>query len=471
MRAIYKATSLRVKVFLLTLTTQVLTSGMLLPAIAQVTSDGTTNTTVNPNGNNFTILNGIEKGNNLFHSFSNFSVPTGGSATFNLINTPNITTIFSRVTGVNVSNIDGLISTINSSNPVSLFLMNPNGIIFGPNAKLDIGGSFVGTTANTIKFADGSEFSATNPTAATSLLTMSVPVGLQMGSNPGLAHPTVGIIVQGTGNLLKTQSTLLAPYFPIGASPGLQVAPHNTLALVGGNIVIDGGVLTAPEGRVELASGSNGGSVAILEKQPTITLGNIVGVGEASLKENRGNIQLSNKALVDVNRIDTGSIQVQGRQVDLTKGALLWAQNRGTKTGGDITVNGSDRILADGTAPDLVSVTANGPVFSSVSGIVNETVGTGNGGKISLYAPSVSVQNGASIMILALNHQLLRAVTSGISQTLLPALTMTMCLFLKIRLNLRTSNAGNQITSISESQIMVREKLVTWLLMPELRPM
>jgi filamentous hemagglutinin family protein len=404
MGAIRKATSWNLRPFLGAIKTGLFTSGMLLPgiilssgyAIAQVTSDGTTNTTVTPNGNNFKILNGIEKGNNLFHSFSNFSVSTGASASFDLVNKANITTIFSRVTGGNISNIDGLIRTINSSNPVSLFLMNPNGIIFGQNAKLGIGGSFVGTTANSIKFADGTEFSVANPTA-TSLLTISVPVGLQMGNNPG------AIAVQGTGNLLKTQSTLLAPYFPIGVSPGLQVAPRNTLALVGGNITIDGGVLTAPEGRVELASLGNAGSIAILQNQPTVTLGNVVG--------DRANIQLSNKALVDVNRIDSGSIQIQGRQVDLSKGALLWVQNRGAKTGGNITVNATDRIFADGTAPDLVSVTANGPVFSSVSGIVNETVGTGNGGKISLYAPSVTVQNGASMMS--------RAFTSGMGGDIL----------------------------------------------------
>ncbi len=78
-------------------------STLILPAMAQVTSDQTTNTVVNSINHNFTILNGREKGNNLFHSFSNFSVPTGGSASFDLINTPNITTIFSRVTGGNVS--------------------------------------------------------------------------------------------------------------------------------------------------------------------------------------------------------------------------------------------------------------------------------------------------------------------------------------------------------------------------------
>ncbi|MHC5833647.1 MAG: two-partner secretion domain-containing protein, partial [Nostoc sp.] len=79
--------------FLSTLTIGFLSSALVLPAIllwsrcaiAQVTSDGTTNTIVNPNGNNFTILNGIEKGNNLFHSFNNFSVPTGAWARFDLI--------------------------------------------------------------------------------------------------------------------------------------------------------------------------------------------------------------------------------------------------------------------------------------------------------------------------------------------------------------------------------------------------
>ena len=193
MRAIAKTTNWRLNIFLFAVTTGFVTSGIILPVIAQVTSDGTTNTTVNSIGNNFNIINGIEKSNNLFHSFSSFSIPTGGSATFNLVNTPSTNTIFSRVTGGNISNIDGLIRTINSSNPVSLFLINPNGIMFGQNAKLDIAGSFVGTTANSIKFADGSEFSATDTTLAP-VLTITAPVGLQMGSHSGM------IQVQGVGH-------------------------------------------------------------------------------------------------------------------------------------------------------------------------------------------------------------------------------------------------------------------------------
>jgi large exoprotein involved in heme utilization and adhesion len=75
--------------FLLALTSSLLTSSMFIPAIAQVTSDGTTNTTVNQSGNNFKVLDGIQKGSNLFHSFKEFSIPTGSKATFN--NSTNIT--------------------------------------------------------------------------------------------------------------------------------------------------------------------------------------------------------------------------------------------------------------------------------------------------------------------------------------------------------------------------------------------
>ena len=161
-------------------------------AIAQVRPDntlGTESSQVTSTGSGaFQINGGATRGTNLFHSFSQFSVPNNVVAAFN--NALSIQNIISRVTGGSVSNIEGLIRANGAAN---LFLINPNGIIFGPNARLNIGGSFVGSTANNLKFADGTNFSATAH-STTPLLTISVPIGLQFGANPGR------IMVQGRAN-------------------------------------------------------------------------------------------------------------------------------------------------------------------------------------------------------------------------------------------------------------------------------
>ncbi|MGK7897428.1 MAG: filamentous hemagglutinin N-terminal domain-containing protein, partial [Xenococcus sp. (in: cyanobacteria)] len=163
---------------LLSLSYSTLSQGLFLcSAIAQVTPDGTTNTTVNVNSNNFTIEQGDRSGGNLFHSFGDFSIPTDGSASFN--NAADIVNIFSRVTGGNISNIDGLLRANGGAN---LFLLNPAGIIFGEGARLDIGGSFFGSTADSIVFPDG-EFSASD-LANPPLLTINAPIGLNLRDNP-----------------------------------------------------------------------------------------------------------------------------------------------------------------------------------------------------------------------------------------------------------------------------------------------
>ncbi|MCC5634649.1 S-layer family protein [Nostoc sp. CHAB 5844] len=368
---------MRVVPFVFLLTTGLLTPGILLPTNAQVTSDGTTNTIVNHSGNNFTIINGIEKGNNLFHSFSNFSIPTGGSATFDLTNTPNITTIFSRVSGGNVSSIDGLIRTLNSSNPVSLFLINPAGIVFGQNAKLDIGGSFVGTTANSIKFSDGTEFSAVN-SATPPILTMSIPIGLQMGSTPG------AIAVQGTGHNLK----LISSRTSITRTPSptqLRVQPGKTLALVGGSLNLQGATLTAEQGRIELGSLSDAGLVSLVPTTQGYTLGYSNG-------QSFENIQLEKKSLLDVSGVNTGSVQVQGKHIQFTDRSLILAQNLGNLPGGNLRLQASTGIDVTGT----------------LTGIRSETLGIGTSGNIRVITPRFSLQQGA-----ALNNITFSTATSG----------------------------------------------------------
>ncbi|MEA5580043.1 S-layer family protein [Nodularia harveyana UHCC-0300] len=353
----------------------ILAGGMIFPANAQVKSDGTTNTIVNPSGNNFNILNGIEQGNNLFHSFSNFSLPTGNSATFDLINTPNITTIFSRVTGGNISNIDGLIQTLNTSNPVSLFLMNPNGIVFGENASLNIGGSFVGTTANSIKFADGTEFSAVNPVEPP-LLTMSAPVGLQMGTNAG------AINVQGAGHNAQLSSSSRISGLNLD-SLGLQVQPGKTLALVGGNVALEGGLLTAPGGRIELSSITSS-SVALnsIPQGFDLTYPNALSFGD---------IQITQEALAstsDFTGKSGGDIQIQGKQVNIRDGSLILVQNLSNETAGDIAINATESL-------DIIGKSAD---FNSSSSLINETISSGAAGNIIVTTPKLNIDQGGYIL-------------------------------------------------------------------------
>ncbi|WP_432812698.1 filamentous hemagglutinin N-terminal domain-containing protein [Pantanalinema sp. GBBB05] len=344
------------------------TVGMTLPAHAQVVSDGTLNTTVTQSGNNFTITNGTTQGNNLFHSFSQFSVPTGGSTFFN--NATTIQNIFARVTGGSVSNIDGLIRANGTAN---LFLLNPSGILFGPNAVLNIGGSFIGTTANSIKFADGVEFSATN-SSGPPLLTISVPIGLQMGSSPG------AITVQNTGHRLAF------PINPFASSPdrsnnpvGLSVTTGNTLALVGGEITLDGGVLNAFSGHIELGSAKNG-IVHLNTASPSWSFdyGNL---------QPFGNIQLLHQSLADASGSPAGSIHFQGRNVSLNDASAALLVNQGSGNAGDIRVNASESLELRGTGT---------PGFPQ-SLLRADNLGDGTGGNIKVSAANVLLQDGGSL--------------------------------------------------------------------------
>ncbi len=104
------------------------------------------------------IDGGAIRGSNLFHSFLEFNIGEGNSAYF--ANPTGIANIFSRVTGSNPSQLMGTLGVLGDAN---LFFLNPHGILFGPNARLDLRGSFFGSTANSLIFPNGNEFSATNP--------------------------------------------------------------------------------------------------------------------------------------------------------------------------------------------------------------------------------------------------------------------------------------------------------------------
>lgn len=321
------------------------------PVSAQIVPDTTlpTNSSVNTINNIINITEGTQRGSNLFHSFREFSVPNGRQAFFN--NAGDITNIISRVTGTLPSNIDGLIGAMGKAN---LFLINPNGIVFGRNASLQIGGSFVASTANSLRFADGTEFSATNPQAAP-LLTVSVPLGLQFGSNPGR------IVTQAPDSF--------------GYAADLQVPPGKTLALVGGDVSIEGGSLTA-DGRIELGSVGTG-SVTLTESPQGYYVLGYSGV------QNFQDIDISGEALVNTISEGDGGIQVQGRNINLKEGAVIstFTPLSSAGKGGNLTVNAAQSVNLSGGDTSLLT----------------ETQGTGSAGNLTITTRKLTVTDGASI--------------------------------------------------------------------------
>jgi filamentous hemagglutinin family protein len=183
------------------------------PAIAQLVPDntlGAESSRVSPGQireiPNERIEGGAIRGSSLFHSFQEFNVGEGRGVYF--ANPAGIETILSRVTGTNRSDIFGRLGVLGNAD---LFLLNPNGIVFGPNATLDIRGSFVATTADRFTFPGGETFSASDPQAAP-LLSVNVTPGLQYGrlsraSGEALA-PEAGTIVN-QGNLSVGQNLTL----------------------------------------------------------------------------------------------------------------------------------------------------------------------------------------------------------------------------------------------------------------------
>ena len=357
-------------VFLPGFVTGILTLGIMLPASCEVISDGTTNTTVNSTGNNFNILNGIQKGNNLFHSFKEFSIPTGGSANFK--NSTNVVNIINRVTGGNISDIDGLIKTSGNAN---LFLINPAGIVFGENASLNIGGSFFVSTAESILFEDGFEFSAVNPQSKP-LLTVSVPLGLQMGSNSG------NIQINGNGHQLI--GGLFDPRIRNNTQSTLQVNSGNSIALVAQNITFNGGVLTAENGGIELGAVKTG-TVNINSTSSNLQLNydNI---------ENFGDVQLINRSLLDASGLTSNGIQLQGQNITLKDGSSILIQNTGNETPSDIQVSAKGILELSGDvriATDIGNITG-----VTSSSFITETLGTGRGADINISVGNLYLNDG-----------------------------------------------------------------------------
>ena len=317
------------------------------PAIAQIIPDNSlgveSSRTVPDTINNLPsdrITGGAIRGVNLFHSLGEFSIPQGRGAYFE--NPSGIANIFTRVTGGNPSNILGNLGVLGNSN---LFLINPKGIVFGPNAQLDVRGSFVGSSASGVVFNNGFEFSSANPQTVP-LLAINIPVGLRFRETPGaiVNASSVTQVVEGTP-------------LPVG----LAVPPGQTLALVGGDLIFNNGFATAFSGNIQLGSVASPGLVSFNTTPIGLDL-------DYTNVARFGNIELSGLSTVIASGPGGGAIAVRGGNVTLRDGAAFISDTIGDINGRDITVDTAQLRIFD-------------QAFISTG-----TSGTGEGGNVTVAA-------------------------------------------------------------------------------------
>ncbi|MEH2281766.1 MAG: filamentous hemagglutinin N-terminal domain-containing protein [Nostoc sp.] len=336
--------------------------------------DGTTPTTLDTCTVTCNIGGGLQRGSNLFHSFSQFNVDAGATVLFV---DPGVRNILTRVTGNKPSNIFGTLGV--SGGNANLFLINPNGIFFGEKAKLQVGGSFVGTTANAIQFGNQGFFRAS--ASEVPLLTVN-PSALFYQSANG-AIPNNSIAPAG----VDISSNVF----------GLTVPDGQSLLLVGGKVNLNGGILNAFGGRVELGGLAEPGVIGLDVDNNNFRL---------SFPENTAlaDVFLTNGAKVDVTANGGGSITVNAGNIDISgdKTRLFSGINPGKIGGqsGDITLNATRAVKVNNSRilnrvrPEAQGNSGNinikaGSLFLSNGGQVQAiTYGEGNAGNININVPN-----------------------------------------------------------------------------------
>jgi filamentous hemagglutinin family protein len=290
------------------------------------------------------IDGGTRRGANLFHSFSLFNVGEGQRVYFT--NPDGVERVLTRVTGDRPSRILG---TLGVAGNADLFLLNPNGIVFGSNAQLDIRGSFIASTADGIRFSNVT-FSATDPQTPP-LLTVGIPLGLQYGRDPGQ------IRVQGTR---------------------LELAEGETLALVGGAVNLRAAKLRVPDGRIELGSLSEPGTVSLIRSDQGLRL-------HFPADVSRDRLSIRNSA-INVRSAGSGSIVLTAQDISISDESFL-------------TAGIAEGMSAENSQPGTIELLATGNIDIARSNIFSEVQqgGIGDAGDILIVGRSLRVSGGTQL--------------------------------------------------------------------------
>ncbi|MDM8558599.1 filamentous hemagglutinin N-terminal domain-containing protein [Candidatus Parabeggiatoa sp. HSG14] len=374
---------------------------------AEITTDGSLGSRANLPGPNYLIGAdlGQQHGGNLFHSFQDFNLNSAESATFSGPNS--VQNILSRVTGGNPSNIDGLIhSTIPNA---AFYFLNPNGIMFGPNARLDVQGSFHASTADYLHLGEGGRFDARNPND--SILTIAPIESFGFLNNP---HGTIQINGRGILNESETPRALL------------QVPEGKSLSLIGGEIHLSQGVDELPleiltEGspeEIQAAEYRNQHFSQLYASGGTLNLASIQQAGEIVLTKNglnstatlNGMIQLEQEAFISTTGKSGGNVFIRSGQFSMDN-STIYSRTLGIQDGGVIDIRadnielnnlskirGGTENTGDGTdiqlsANESIYLNNNSPLNTESGNMSNLNQQMGDAGHISLQAKDIEVKN------------------------------------------------------------------------------
>jgi filamentous hemagglutinin family protein len=314
-------------------------------------ADSTLGTQVVGNNNSFAISGGVSRGQNTFHSFQDFSVPTNGVANF--ANPAGNQSIITRVTGNLFSDINGTINTQGAN----FLLINPNGVVFGLGTQLNVGRVFAASTANGVDLVDGAG-------RTLSFGTNTAGDGALLSIDPKVIFNVSRLNLGGGNGEINNFGTLSTN------NPGQYIG------LVGGNVALNGGrIISQTSGRVELGGLSAPGSVGVGIEGTNLRLSFPQDVA-------RANVSLTNKAVVNTVGTAGADISINAKNIEVLSGSSIANGIRsGTGTAGDVKLQATENINING----VNSLVVNGVVLS------------GKGGNILVDADSVAVQNGASI--------------------------------------------------------------------------
>jgi filamentous hemagglutinin family protein len=408
-----------------------------LPRVAtaqHITVDGRLSPAQTLVGPNYSIGANLGKqvGSNLFHSFGQFGLATGENAAFS--GPATITNVIGRVTGGNQSSIDGKIqSNIAGAN---LYLINPSGVVFGPNATVNVSGSFHASTADYLKMSDGARFQATNPDGSTLSAAPPVAFGFMIpkpaaitvnGSTLGPVPGTLGLVggpvsikggtlsapagtihvasIAGTGEMpvdpRNTPALTVTSFGPVGISGGstLNVSDPRSVG-GGGSVFIRSGALTIDASEINADNyGSGSGGQLVLRGDSQVALSNgayahAVALGSGSgagviISTAPSGVISADAATVLSGSVGPGSggpLSLATSQLTLTNGAAMTSSARGSGNGGPITITANSVLLDGGAALD------------QSTGIFSDTSGVGSGGSIAIVASELRLHNGADVL-------------------------------------------------------------------------